>query len=212
MSDPGWHQDPYHRHEQRYFDGSRWTEHVVDAGTQGLDDPAGTVIAPPRPINRPPMSPHYRAPVSPAATVMPKAPRSITGPAIITGIGSLLLIGGAFLPWVKVSALFATLEVSGVDDDQGDGWITLACGVVALVVLLFSNPKVRGAIALLAGGLAAWVGFADLIDVRNRIDELKSTANGVNVHAVVGMGLWATVAGAAALLIGSLLMLLEREQ
>jgi uncharacterized protein (AIM24 family) len=29
-----WHPDPTGRHELRYFDGSQWTEHVVDAGVQ----------------------------------------------------------------------------------------------------------------------------------------------------------------------------------
>src|SRR4051812_14647877 len=34
---PAWHPDPYGRSELRYWDGSRWTEHVSTAGVQGLD-------------------------------------------------------------------------------------------------------------------------------------------------------------------------------
>ena len=33
----GWIPDPRGRHELRYWDGSRWTEHVSDASVPGLD-------------------------------------------------------------------------------------------------------------------------------------------------------------------------------
>lgn len=33
----GWLADPGRRHELRYWDGQRWTEHVADRGTQGVD-------------------------------------------------------------------------------------------------------------------------------------------------------------------------------
>jgi hypothetical protein len=33
----GWFADPGRRHELRYWDGQRWTEHVSDRGTQGRD-------------------------------------------------------------------------------------------------------------------------------------------------------------------------------
>jgi hypothetical protein len=33
----GWHPDPTHRHESRYWDGAGWTEHVSDAGVTGTD-------------------------------------------------------------------------------------------------------------------------------------------------------------------------------
>jgi hypothetical protein len=34
---PGWHADPHGRCEQRYWDGSRWTEHVMRNGQQTTD-------------------------------------------------------------------------------------------------------------------------------------------------------------------------------
>ena len=34
---PHWAADPLGRHEQRYWDGSRWTEHVSNAGVAGID-------------------------------------------------------------------------------------------------------------------------------------------------------------------------------
>ncbi len=38
---PDWHPDPYGRHEMRYFDGTRWTEHVASHGRQSIDPPGG---------------------------------------------------------------------------------------------------------------------------------------------------------------------------
>src|SRR6266508_676499 len=38
---PGWYADPSGRYSQRYHDGSRWTEHVVDASGNRSTDPVG---------------------------------------------------------------------------------------------------------------------------------------------------------------------------
>ena len=37
----GWHPDPAGRHEQRYFDGTGWTDHVVSGGVQSTDAVGG---------------------------------------------------------------------------------------------------------------------------------------------------------------------------
>ena len=34
---PNWYRDPTSRHEWRYWNGARWTEHVASAGTQRVD-------------------------------------------------------------------------------------------------------------------------------------------------------------------------------
>ncbi len=36
---PGWFVDPFARHEQRYWSGTGWTEHVLDNGTPNTDPP-----------------------------------------------------------------------------------------------------------------------------------------------------------------------------
>ena len=38
---PDWYPDPYGRHEMRYYDGTRWTEHVASHGKQSVDPPGG---------------------------------------------------------------------------------------------------------------------------------------------------------------------------
>jgi hypothetical protein len=37
MADLGWYPDPSGRHEQRFFDGVRWTDHVSDGNVPGID-------------------------------------------------------------------------------------------------------------------------------------------------------------------------------
>lgn len=34
---PNWYPDPHQRHQLRYWDGARWTEHVSDNGTPTVD-------------------------------------------------------------------------------------------------------------------------------------------------------------------------------
>jgi hypothetical protein len=61
----GWHPDPWHRHESRYWDGSKWTEHVASGGRQSVDrealatspPAAPTLAAPPAPPLPPPARP-----------------------------------------------------------------------------------------------------------------------------------------------------------
>lgn len=36
---PGWFRDPFFKHEQRYWSGTEWTEHVTDDGAPGTDPP-----------------------------------------------------------------------------------------------------------------------------------------------------------------------------
>jgi len=43
---PDWYPDPYGRHEMRYFDGTRWTEHVASHGRQAVDPPGGASRVP----------------------------------------------------------------------------------------------------------------------------------------------------------------------
>lgn len=38
---PAWYPDPFGRHETRWWDGQRWTEHVASHGRQAVDPPEG---------------------------------------------------------------------------------------------------------------------------------------------------------------------------
>ncbi|MEW6473264.1 MAG: phospholipid scramblase-related protein [Actinomycetota bacterium] len=52
LSQPAdWYPDPSGRHEHRYWDGTRWTEHVASHGRQSVDHDTSTL--PPPTVNRP---------------------------------------------------------------------------------------------------------------------------------------------------------------
>ena len=42
----GWYPDPFGRHESRYWDGQRWTEHVASHGRQAVDRPPAAATSP----------------------------------------------------------------------------------------------------------------------------------------------------------------------
>ena len=42
----GWHNDPYGRFQQRYFNGKAWTEHVATGGTQQVDPLGSSSVIP----------------------------------------------------------------------------------------------------------------------------------------------------------------------
>ncbi len=82
----GWHRDPSGRHELRFWDGTRWTEHVVNEGIPGHDHPtrsgrpAGADDGP-TPTPAPPPRPD-----APAATA-PVVPDS---PPTVENVGSVV--------------------------------------------------------------------------------------------------------------------------
>jgi hypothetical protein len=83
-SPAGWNQDPYGRHEQRYFDGTSWTEHVSDFGVQGVDPPGGAPAPPRAP------TPTYQAPVR-QQRMTPK--KKVRWPWVLLGIFGVMVIG-----------------------------------------------------------------------------------------------------------------------
>jgi hypothetical protein len=40
----GWHEDPYGRHKERFFDGHKWTPYVRNGDANGIDEPGGPVV------------------------------------------------------------------------------------------------------------------------------------------------------------------------
>jgi hypothetical protein len=63
--DSGWHPDPSGKHELRFVDGERWTDHVASGGQKGRDpmpvaDPFSSTPHPPEP--RGPFAPGPFAP------------------------------------------------------------------------------------------------------------------------------------------------------
>lgn len=108
MSEAGWHPDPYHRHELRWYDGMSWTEHVSDHGVAAVDSmtaqapPAAGVGPLPPPSFSPPVEPTVAQPVvggpPPMVPVQPAGAPPASGGgngrgAWIAGILGVLVIG-----------------------------------------------------------------------------------------------------------------------
>jgi hypothetical protein len=92
MADASWQPDPYGRHEQRYFDGERWTEHVSDNGAQSTDEPsAGPVVAPPRPPQPQVARPVYRPAQQVPPTIIVK--HKSRWPWVLLGIFVFMVVG-----------------------------------------------------------------------------------------------------------------------
>jgi len=118
--------------------------------------------------------------------------------------GSLALIIGAFLPWATVSAPFiGTINKNGID---GDGVFTLIAGVAVAVLgfPLVSQRTLkpgRGIPIAIVSGLAAAISIYDLVDVQNAVNDVEGP-----VAASAGSGLYLTVAGAIAALVGGVMI------
>jgi hypothetical protein len=102
--------------------------------------PATTAVPvpPPPPAQQPPAPPGMPPPPYGAAPPPPPAPRrsasAFTSPvavaASIVGIVLMFIVAvGSALPWVTVSAFSFSVSAGGL---HGDGWITLACALLAL--------------------------------------------------------------------------------
>ncbi|MGB8858724.1 MAG: DUF2510 domain-containing protein [Ilumatobacteraceae bacterium] len=103
-----WQQDPTHRHELRWWDGTRWTDQVADRGANAIDPmPLPGLPTMPLPATAPPSgwtTPTMAAPNTPPPTPVAAAPRPLTGQhstrvviaavagAAVLGIGGMLLL------------------------------------------------------------------------------------------------------------------------
>jgi hypothetical protein len=90
MPEPGWFQDPAGRRYQRYFDGTRWTEHVADEyGRRGID-----------PL--PSAAPRAAVGVSRAATQAGQAAATRSAAGVQVSLPAILAYGGAALTFISI--------------------------------------------------------------------------------------------------------------
>lgn len=107
--------------------------------------------------------------------------------ALAAGAAGIALIG-SFLDWAKVQTGFGSMAVSGT---EGDGIITAACALVAVV--LFATGKVKRAVIVgivfsaIGGAVAIW----NLINVSSKVGDFDNEF----ARASVGIGLYVCVAG-----------------
>jgi hypothetical protein len=166
--------------------------------------------------------------------------------AVLTGIGGGILAVGSVLSWAKASIdLGALAKALGVDPSllSGtgavtsksftgtsiiDGKITLACGVVAIVVAVAAYMrrelwKTLGILAIVAGLVGGGLALYDITTKEDVVTDAKDAAApslaaaGIDVSVLddvfdvtLGIGIWLSVAGGAVVLIGGLLLIAKR--
>lgn len=144
-----WAADPYRRFELRYYDGTRWTEHVSSGGVQSTDAPVATdpfaaqpsaagPFARPGGFGAPPAAPTPYGYQPYSAVAMPARPAA-SGKLIAAGV--LTIIQAAF-------TLFAALALLSVANGDGEFIDDLSGGALTLFGVLFVGI---GAALLTAG-------------------------------------------------------------
>ena len=105
---PGWYADPYQRHENRYWNGQAWSEHVSDHGQAFVDPPGGmTQQAASSPLPSPmagatlgpsaapvPAPTYAAAPMAPAAISQRAARRGVTPKLLVAGVAVVAIVAG----------------------------------------------------------------------------------------------------------------------
>jgi hypothetical protein len=196
---PGWYLDPSDGSHERWWDGTRWSEHSRPLGVAA-------------PVSHPPgwyqdangatrywdgheWTEHVAHPPAPPAPAPALAPAVKRLAAFWWAIAAAVaLIVGGIGPWATA---LRVVEVSGTRG--GDGWLVVGAGLVAIVVL-FASPNDAGPVVGLLGGIGgAIVGIVDLSDIQSR---------GALVEPA--WGIYVVLIGAAALFVASLVLIVQR--
>ena len=138
-------------------------------------------------------------------------------PSLIIIVSGALLAIGSFLTWVTVSASVPAAnfsqKISAGGTEVDDGWITLVCGVVAIVAgVMFmqkiGKPRLAAILGLIAGAIALIVGIIDFSDASGQVDVPAAvTAAGGKIDASVGIGLYLVLLAALGVIVGGVMLL-----
>jgi hypothetical protein len=144
---------------------------------------------------------------------------------ILMLVGGALAAVGSFLSWANVTVSDVSATAKGTDGS--DGYITLVCGVVLVVVGLVSfrgGRRALGVLALLAGLVAGAVGVYDAVTAQDSVLDavaeqvapqvgasvsavraiLQQSADAGDLNIQLQAGLYLVIAGGALGLIGGI--------
>jgi hypothetical protein len=166
MSQPtGWFPDPYGRFQQRYFDGSNWTAHVITDGAQSVD-PLGTTVSVPF--------------VPPGSVVAGEASTSTSASASITGFLDTLGPDSRERPAARLSIALA-----------GVGGAAAAAGIATAIIGDSGDDKAR---TIPAAVVIVVLAYAVRFGVKSHA-ELRSAAVGAAVLGIPGLAVSTTIGG-----------------
>lgn len=112
---------------------------------------------------------------------------------IVGALAGVAAVVGAFMPWATITTVFGSMSVNGFQDGEGDGMITGGLGALGALLLFFTRGfKAPVVIAAIAGAAIAAVGFYDLSNIRDMIDEVNADPDGM-AFASTGVGLYLTI-------------------
>lgn len=117
----------------------------------------------------------------------PPAPGSSRDGRVWLGVAAGGVVLGSVMPWITVSTAFGSADVAGT---EGDGVLTLICGIAAGILVFFGKRWLAAA----AFAVASVVGLYDVINVSDEVRDLGSDF----ARARVGWGLWLVVAASVA--------------
>lgn len=122
-------------------------------------------------------------------------------PRTVAFLGALMMILGSLMTWAKVESSLGTIGFRGY---EGNGRVSLVIGVVAVVAALAARttPDRRGSVVAALCGLAVGALCARAFFTLNAA--IDAVDLGSVVKATIGIGLYATTAGAALTFFGGL--------
>jgi hypothetical protein len=164
MSQPArWWPDPYGRFQQRYFDGSNWTAHVIDTSGAQTVDPLGTTVSVP-----------FATPTG-GPLAEPLATQAATTPAAATSVKTYLDELGPDArdrPAVRL-----TIALAGV------GGVAAAAGIATAIIGDNVDGRPR---KIAAAVLVVVIAYALRLGVKSQA-ELRSAAVGAAVVGIPGL-------------------------
>lgn len=189
MRREGWYSDPQKRHEQRFWDGSTWTNRVRNGGLEGRDDGTATRPAPARPTD------YVIHPVG-------------IGLTLVGAAATLLCI---FLPLAQ-SARFGSVADNTLIQSADAAWFVILAIWLAVLVYRYIRSKEAGWGVLVIAGpiLVATVvaGSSDSLFTLYPIDPSTGQAmtNGPSERASLGIALYVAGFGGIIAFVGGWMM------
>ena len=127
-----WRQDPFGRHEYRYWNGTQWTEHVADQGRQATDVPTPAPPVPPPP----PGSGVVATPSGRLVTATPPRTNGLAVAAMVLGIVWVYWIGSILAVIFGHVAIAQIRGSGGTQRGKGMAIAGLVLGYVGIGLLV----------------------------------------------------------------------------